>query len=341
MDYNNIPIDWKQIHDVINSAERIMLTTHENPDGDGLGSESGLYHHLIEIGKDVRIINYSALPETYEYLNQGEIFEKYDSFKHDKWMKSVQLILIFDVGDFERLRTITDTIRKYNLVTMNIDHHPHPEKHGFHHNVVDIKAAATGCMVYDYLKVVRTPPLTKSICDGLYTAVMTDTGCFRYSNTDNKCHLIAIESLSNGVKVNEIYQKVYENNSHARMQLLGDLLSNLHYELDNKFAWFEVTQDMMKKADASKTDVDGFSDMVRSIKGVEVAMMIMENDSDSCRVNFRSKGKFSVNDIAKALGGGGHAFAAGAIVKGSLLDVRHITLKNAVDSLELKMLDRV
>jgi len=111
--------------------------------------------------------------------------------------------------------------------------------------------------------------------------------------------------------------------------------------LDNKFAWFEVTQDMMKKADASKTDVDGFSDMVRSIKGVEVAMMIMENDSDSCRVNFRSKGKFSVNDIAKALGGGGHAFAAGAIVKGSLLDVRHITLKNAVDSLELKMLDRV
>ena len=247
------------------------------------------------------------------------------------------MILIFDVGDFKRLRTLADVITKYNLVTMNIDHHPHPDENYFNHNIVDLKAAATGCMVYDYLQAVREVPLSKDICDGLYTAVMTDTGCFRYSNTNNKCHLIAIESLSKGVKTNEIYQQVYENSSQARIQLLGELLSNLHYELDNTFAWFEVTRDMMSRAHAAKSDVDGFSDMVRTIKGVEVALMIMENDADSCRVNFRSKGKFSVNDIAKSLGGGGHAFAAGAIVTGSLARVRHLAVTNTIDSLEIKM----
>ena len=83
MNFNNTPINWNQIHEVINAAERIMLTTHENPDGDGLGSESGLYHHLVETGKDVRIINYSALPEDYEFLNQGIIFEQYEPSEHD------------------------------------------------------------------------------------------------------------------------------------------------------------------------------------------------------------------------------------------------------------------
>ena len=337
MNFNNTPINWNQIHEVINAAERIMLTTHENPDGDGLGSESGLYHHLVETGKDVRIINYSALPEEYVFLDQGAIFEQYEPSEHDEWLQGVQLILVFDVGDYKRLRTLTDVITKYNLVTMNIDHHPHPDENCFNHNIVDLKAAATGCMVYDYLQAVREVPLSKDICDGLYTAVMTDTGCFRYSNTDNKCHLIAIECLSKGVKINEIYQRIYENSSQARIQLLGELLSNLHYELDNTFAWFEVTRDMMSRAHAAKSDVDGFSDMVRTIKGVEVALMIMENDADSCRVNFRSKGKFSINDIAKSLGGGGHAFAAGAIVTGSLARVRHLAVTNTIDSLEIKM----
>ena len=337
MNFNNTPINWNQIHEVISAAERIMLTTHENPDGDGLGSESGLYHHLTEIGKDVRIINYSALPEEYEFLNQGMIFEQYEPSEHDEWLQAVQLILVFDVGDFKRLRTLADVITKYNLVTMNIDHHPHPDENYFNHNIVNLKAAATGCMVYDYFQVVREVPLSKDICDGLYTAVMTDTGCFRYSNTDNKCHLIAIESLSKGVKTHEIYQQIYENSSQARIQLLGELLSNLHYELDNTFAWFDVTQDMISRAHAAKSDVDGFSDMVRTIKGVEVALMIMENDTDTCRVNFRSKGKFSVNDIAKSLGGGGHPFAAGAIVAGSLDRVRHLAVTNTIDSLEKKM----
>ena len=93
----------------------------------------------------------------------------------------------------------------------------------------------------------------------------------------------------------------------------------------------------MDRAQASKADVDGFSDMVRTIRGVEVALMIFEQNEESCRINFRSKGKYSVNDIAKSLGGGGHAFAAGAVVSGSLVDVKEKTVNASIESIRQKM----
>jgi len=322
MNYNNVPINWKNVDRLISKSNRIALTTHENPDGDGLGSEVGFYYHLLDNRKNVRIINYSPIPEDYNFLNKEKIFEKYDCNIHDPWLVDVDLIIIFDVGDFKRTGNMKDFIIDHNLVTLNIDHHPHPDSNQFHHNIVDLNAAATGCMVYDYLMEVREKPLTKNICDGVYTAVMTDTGCFRYSNTDEKCYDIAIESLKKGVMTHEIYQHVYENSSPERMNLLGLVLSKINYEFDGVFAWFEVTKKMMKDSKAEAKDVDGFSDMARSIKGVEISMMIMETGINSCRLNFRSKGKFIVNDLANYLGGGGHAYAAGAKIEKSILSFK-------------------
>ena len=337
MNFNNTPIDWTKVHNLISSANRSMLTTHENPDGDGLGAESGMYYHLKEIGKDIRIVNYSPLPDDYNFLNLDSIFESYDKSIHDSWIENVDLVIIFDVGNFVRIRTIVDAIKTYNLTTLNIDHHPHPEEHPFTHNVVDLSAAATGCMVFDYLTLVSEKPIPKESYLGIYTAVMTDTGCFRYSNTNQKCHEIAIQCLEFGVETHTVYQKVYENSTKSRMRLMGDLLSNLHYELNGNLAWFIITQDMMINANAQKSDVDGFSDLVRSIQGVEVALMIFESNSENCRINFRSKGNYVVNDIAKSLGGGGHAFAAGALVSGSLDDVKKIVVNLSIESLQNKI----
>ena len=109
---------------------------------------------------------------------------------------------------------------------MNIDHHPHPARHNFDYNIIDLKAAATGSMVYDYLKFKRKKTLPKKSLTGIYTAVMTDTGCFRHSNTDIKSHKIAIECLDIGVETNLIYQSIYENSSKARVKLMGLVLSN-------------------------------------------------------------------------------------------------------------------
>ena len=118
---------------------------------------------------------------------------------------------------------------------------------------------------------------------------------------------------------------------------MGDFLSNLKYELNGSLAWFMITREMMENANGQKSDIEGFSDLVRSISGVEVALMIFEQDTSSCRINFRSKGKYSVNNIAKSLGGGGHAFAAGALISGKLGDVIEKTVNITKRSLKTQI----
>ena len=337
LNFNNTTIDWWLVDEIISSCNKIVLTTHENPDGDGLGAEVGLYYHLLEQGKDIKIINYSSLPKEYGFLNKDNIFESYNETDHDEWLKTVDLAIVFDVGDFSRTRKVKITLDKLRITTMNIDHHPHPEKHPFTHNLVDLNAAATGCMVYDYLQVAREKDISKDSMLGIYTAVMTDTGCFKYGNTNKKCHEIAIESIKNGIETSRIYQNIYENSSRSRMRLLGDLLSNLNYELNGEFVWFSISQKMLKNAKASKSDVEGFTDIARSISGVEVSVMIFEKVDGNCRVNFRSKGKYKINDVAQSIGGGGHAYASGAMLNSSLEDAtKHVVTKTKT-SLKQKM----
>ncbi len=327
-------MEWQQINEMIIASERILLTTHENPDGDGLGSASAMYYHLQEVGKECRIINCSDLPVEYDFLNQNKIFELYDVKEHDEWLEKCDLAIIFDVGDFKRVRGIKDAINRNEIKTINIDHHPHSDDHPFSLNVVDTNAAATGAIVFDYLKMARKKPMTKNMCEGLYTAIMTDTGSFRYSNTDAKCHEIAIECLKAGVETSRIYQRVYETKPQGGVRLLARVIDNITFDSGGELAWFWIDQKMLDAADASSKDVDGFTDFVRSIKGVEVAVMVFENGSDTCRLNFRSKGKYAINDVAKYFGGGGHRFAAGAIVKGNKETIIPLVVTETKASLE-------
>ena len=327
-------MEWQQINEMIIASERILLTTHENPDGDGLGSASAMYYHLQEVGKECRIINCSDLPVEYDFLNQNKIFELYDVKEHDEWLEKCDLAIIFDVGDFKRVRGIKDAINRNEIKTINIDHHPHSDDHPFSLNVVDTNAAATGAIVFDYLKMARKKPMTKNMCEGLYTAIMTDTGSFRYSNTDAKCHEIAIECLKAGVETSRIYQRVYETKPQGGVRLLARVIDNITFDSGGELAWFWIDQKMLDAADASSKDVDGFTDFVRSIKGVEVAVMVFENGSDTCRLNFRSKGKYAINDVANHFGGGGHRFAAGAIVKGNKETIIPLVVTETKASLE-------
>ena len=327
-------MEWQQINEMIIASERILLTTHENPDGDGLGSASAMYYHLQEVGKECRIINCSDLPVEYDFLNQNIIFELYDVKEHDEWLEKCDLAIIFDVGDFKRVRGIKDAINRNEIKTINIDHHPHSDDHPFSLNVVDTNAAATGAIVFDYLKMARKKPMTKNMCEGLYTAIMTDTGSFRYSNTDAKCHEIAIECLKAGVETSRIYQRVYETKPQGGVRLLARVIDNITFDSSGELAWFSIDQKMLEAANASSKDVDGFTDFVRSIKGVEVAVMVFQNGTNSCRINFRSKGKYAINDVAKYFGGGGHRFAAGAIVKGNKETIIPLVVTETKASLE-------
>jgi phosphoesterase RecJ-like protein len=303
---------------IIENINRVALSTHENPDGDGLGCAAAMYHFYKNKNIDCKIILPTSLPHEFEFLEKGSMFYLYSSETMDSWLKDVDLIIIFDVGDINRLRDIRGAIQKYNLPSLNIDHHTLVDGSLFTYNLVDTHAAATGEIVFDILEQCFSIDFTKDICEGIFSAIMTDTGSFRYSNTNIHCHEIAIECYKAGVDTSYIYQQVYENTTKSRVKLLGTVLHQIHYELDGELAWFIVDNTMMEQCEADKTDVEGFSDFVRTINGVEVALMIMESGENKCKMNFRSKGKYIVNDIANTLGGGGHPFASGAIIQESV-----------------------
>lgn len=325
-------LDWKELNKKILKADRILLSTHENPDGDGLGSACAIYYYLNDIGKDCRLVQSSELPLQYEFLSRSNEIETYSPEEHDKWMKNVDLALIFDVGDFSRLRDVGKVLSKNQTTAINIDHHPDQKNKNFSYDYIDINAAATGEMVYDFF-ITNNIEITKIMAQGIYTAVMTDTGSFRYSNTSQKSHQIAIESINRGVNVSKIYQDLYENKSPGQVALLAQILNNLNYDFNGELAWFTVTKKMLDETGAVKKDVDGFTDYVRAIRGVEVAVMVFEYEFENCRINLRSKGKYVINNIAKSLGGGGHKFAAGASSKKSLNEVVSHVLKEARSSM--------
>ena len=314
-------IDWNKIYKEIEKAESIMLTTHENPDGDGIGSIVALYHHLEARGKKFRILLTSKLPEEYQFLDTNNNFEIFDVEKHAEWLSNVDLAILLDIGNYTRTGQMWELIQQNGTVIVNIDHHPYPNGHPFTINISDTNAAATGELIYSYLKSVDPESLSETTYEAIYIAIMTDTGSFSYTNTNVLCHEIAANAIRAGVNTAQIHQKIYGSSSLARIKLLAAIVDNLKFTYNDKLVWFKITRDMMKKANATKEDVDGFTDFARAIKGVEVSLMIFENEDNYCRINFRSKGVYTINKIAQYFNGGGHSFAAGAKVSGNIADV--------------------
>ena len=332
-------LDWKKLNKKILSANQIVLSTHQNPDGDGLGSASAMYYYINSLGKECKIIHISDFPNQLDFLNQSNIIETYNNKNHSDWLSSADLALIFDVGDYNRLGILGEKLNKNNVYTINIDHHPDLNDKRFNDNYINIDAAATGEMVYDFL-VENNIDLNQSMAQGIYTAVMTDTGSFRHNNTNQKSHKIAMDCIEYGVNNSKIYQSIYENRSKEQVALLAKVIDNLKFHKEGEIASFVISKEMLKNCGATPRDVDGFTDFVRSIEGVEIAIMIYENESNNCRINFRSKGNYIINNIAKLLGGGGHKFAAGAMTNGSpekvLQKVLDLTFNELVKQSEVK-----
>ena len=328
-------LDWKKLNQKILSSSRIVLSTHQNPDGDGLGSASAMYHYIKSLEKDCKIIHISDFPNQYDFLNQNNAIETYNESDHYEWMQTSDLALIFDIGAYHRLGILGDILNNNNIYTVNIDHHPDLNDGRFNDNYINIDAAATGEMVYDFL-IDNNINLNQLMAQGIYTAVMTDTGSFRHNNTNQKSHKIAMDCIDYGIDNSKIYQSIYENRSKAQVSLLAKVIDNLRYDSDGQIASFIISREMIESSGAIPQDIDGFTDFVRTIKGVEISIMIYESDSNRCRINFRSKGKYKINDVAKSFGGGGHKFAAGAIADGT----SEIILQQVVDQTKDAMINQ-
>jgi phosphoesterase RecJ-like protein len=308
------------IKECFQNWDTFILTTHASPDGDGVGSEIALYHFLRQQGKTVHILNPTPITKEFQFMDPENVIQKFEVDDHMDLVDNADAFIILDIGSYTRLKEFGEFIQSSSGKTVCIDHHPQT-KHSFDYKIIEADAAATGMIIYELVKYIDSELMNFEIAQALYCAIMTDTGSFRFNNTTPHTHAIAKELLEYGVKPYHVYRNVYESYSLERMKLLGKIIDRLELTADRRIAYFPVTLDMQEEVGAEPHDVEGFSDFIRSIGDIEVAVMFHEMAPDQTRINFRSKGRVIINEVAKKFNGGGHKFAAGAIINKPYKDV--------------------
>ena len=300
-----------QIDKIIQSSNRIVLSTHEKPDADGLGSAIAFFYYLKAINKDVRIIQPSKFPKNCKIINPDNIVDTF--CENDiSWIESSDLLIIFDAGHHKRTKQVSEIALKKNIDIISIDHHKNDNTDIFKVFIIDIDAPATGLLVWRYLKNINlNTPWNIKISNALYAALMTDTGSFRYNNTTSESHEMASELIGFGVRPYDIYVSIYEQRSLSQLRLFSYVIDNLTFNLDNKVCHTVIDNKTLKNTNSTIEDIDGFTEFLRSIENVEVSFVITEQLDGLYRISFRSKGKYSINDVAAEFNGGGHKFAAG------------------------------
>ncbi len=286
-----------------------LITTHENPDGDAVGSSLALACYLRQLGKDVTVYFYDSLPELYAFLPLA------GTVVHSIPPRPYDVCFVLDVGEFRRAGQEIATFQGVGKF-INVDHHLHCENFGAI-NLIDSAACATGALIYRIIKAAGDEiDLDPALC--IYTAIITDTGSFRYSNANPEAFAIAGEMVARGVNTWAVAEKLYESQPKKRLELLALALSTLVVAERGNCASIAVTLDMYEKTGAGPDLTDGFINYPRSIGGVEVALFFREVTPGLFKVGFRSKGKVNVAELAAAFGGGGHHNAAGCTVSGTL-----------------------
>ena len=317
--------DWQQACEAIRQASGVLLVTHRNPDGDGIGSQIGLYHALKDEDKQVRMHNLDGVPRIYRFLEGADMVTSGDAFPA---MDDSALIISLDCGNRRRLGLPAGTYERCRL--LNIDHHASNPGFGSI-NLVDADACATGALVFELIRRLALP-LSAAAASGLYVAIMTDTGNFRHANATSAVFRMTADLIDAGARPAPIAGAVYENNTPGRLGLLSACLQTLELHDGGRSAWLHVTPEMYQRTHTDMEDTEGFVEYARAVQGIEVAVFIRPDNNDSWKASLRSKNGADVGSLAESLGGGGHRFAAGCALRGSLAEVTAL-LRTSVSTL--------
>jgi bifunctional oligoribonuclease and PAP phosphatase NrnA len=301
---------------LLESSRTAALTTHVNPDGDGIGAEICLHGHLRGLGIEARIINTEPLPLRYRFLDPSGDVEVFEAAAHDGFLRRADLIFMLDNSSVSRLGPLETAVRGSRATTICIDHHNVIEPF-WKINIIDDEACATGELVFQIIKALGGR-IDLREAQAAYVSLVTDTGYFRFSKTSPRCHQAAAEMLAAGVQPPLVYQQVYERSSPALVRLGGAALAGLKQDEGGQLAWVTLTLDQVLGCDAEKEDTSEVVNELLTIEGVRVAVLLKELPGGRTKISFRSKGDLDVNRLAAGFGGGGHRNAAGAVVEGTI-----------------------
>jgi bifunctional oligoribonuclease and PAP phosphatase NrnA len=299
--------DIDRVADAIRGGDRFLLTTHENPDGDALGSLLATHRILEALGKDSVMFLAAKefpLPVEYRFLPLEEVFHEPPADIADR------LVVFLDCGNIDR--TPVDFLRNGQNKVINIDHHHDNTRFGSI-NLVDVDASSTAEIVYDLAGVLDIE-LTPEIANALYVGLVTDTGKFMYENTDARSHRMAAGLIEAGVQVNDVYRRLYEHAPIEKLKLLALALGKISLLDDGRLAVTYISAQDYAATGSSEALTEGIIDHLRTIDATQVAAVVRDQaDGRAARkVSMRSTdGRVDVSAIARVTGGGGHRRAAG------------------------------
>ena len=310
--------DLSAICRVLREKDRFLVSCHENPEGDAIGSELALALALRKMGKTATVLNADPVPANLLFLPGADtvVFDE-DGSKYD-------VAVVVDCGSPERTGRVGHELRKCPLL-VNIDHHRTNGDIG-ELALVDPDAAATGLLIHRVLSAMGYE-ICLDVATNIYVAVLTDTGSFHYGSSSPEAFEVAGEMVRRGVDPWAVAEQVYETQSARRLRLLGRVLDSLEVSADGRVACITTMREDLREFASGKDALEGFINYPRSIVGVEVAVSFRDEEGGVFRVSFRSKGRVDVSAVAARFGGGGHRNAAGCTVPGTLADVKKRVLE--------------
>jgi phosphoesterase RecJ-like protein len=318
-----------QVVELIESKGRFAITSHIRPDGDSLGSSLGLYWLLRALDKDAEVIMRDAVPHAYRKLPGADDVRVTPAVD-----RHYDAVFVIECSDITRPGLI-DLEKQF---VVNIDHHSTTALFGTI-NWIDSTASAVGEMIYNLCKATGVR-VTREIAECVYTALITDTGSFHYSNTSERTFKVASELVRAGVKPAKISQAVFSSYPWSKIELMSEVLSTAKRDESGRVAWMRQSLEMQERAGAADEDGDGFVNYPLTVAEVEAVALLKECAPGVYRTSLRSKGDINVARIAGEFGGGGHRNAAGCTLRGEWDEVERTIVRLLLDAVERRNGDR-
>jgi phosphoesterase RecJ-like protein len=311
-------INWEPLRRIIDENERFVLTSHVRPDADAIGSEIGMATLLEGLGKRVRIINPSAMPDHLEFLDPNRRVHKVGQDDNAS-IEATDVHMILDTSAWVQLGDLAKVFRKSPAKKVVIDHHASSDDL----DAVEFKdttAEATGTLIVRFADALGLP-IPKEAATPLFAAIATDTGWFRFPSTNAETLRIAARLMDLGVEPHAIFQALYERRSLARIKLAGTVLQRIEVACGGLLAYASVSLEDFKETGAKPADTEDLVNECLMIDGTRAAFIAIEQYNRSVKVSFRSRSELNVAAVAERFGGGGHKQAAGAVLQGPVTNV--------------------
>ncbi|NTU97215.1 MAG: bifunctional oligoribonuclease/PAP phosphatase NrnA [Chlorobiaceae bacterium] len=329
--------EWSPLIDLLLETQHVVITTHENSDGDGLGSEVALALVLKGLGKEVSIVNPTEVPPNYQFL-KGLHGISYFNPRNEEEIQELSLCdvcILLDANLHDRMGSLWPHVsfskELGRMKILCIDHHLEPEDFA-DLMVCESYASSAGELVYDFVNAMGNrlgrELFTPQVAEALYVAIMTDTGSFRFPKTSPYVYRIAGDLVSKGANPSDIYDKIYNSLTSPALKLLGAALGSIAILDDGLISWLFISQEMIKSTGSKLFDTDLIIRYLLSVPSVKIAVLVVEMPDGRTKASFRSRGRIYVNQLAKKYGGGGHMNAAGCLFQFASDKARKVLLED-------------